>query len=258
MQVLWLTNQLVMLIMRLLQSGWIIWKGATYLEGISCGMFRMFHTSRTRAFRIQALAHTFLVHCNSDVVLCQTGLGQSNVMPPDRTFGDSADMHAKQLKAAHDKIEKIHARVANCEETGSAVADLHKSHQQVSQDHRDKLSTLHSSVSERLSYLEGLIGESAELHARELEALKSSHSRIASEAKARDAHHATVSERLDYIEKLLGDSADKHAREIKAAHSKIEQVHQRVSGTQQEDHLEHVFSLRACLVFCFSFYQPED
>ncbi|CAE7544182.1 unnamed protein product [Symbiodinium natans] len=153
----------------------------------------------------------------------------------ERTFGDSADMHAKQLKAAHDKIEKIHARVANCEETGSAVADLHKSHQQVSQDHRDKLSTLHSSVSERLSYLEGLIGESAELHARELEALKSSHSRIASEAKARDAHHATVSERLDYIEKLLGDSADKHAREIKAAHSKIEQVHQRVSGTQQED-----------------------
>ena len=144
-------------------------------------------------------------------------------------------MQAKQLKAAHDKIEKIHARVSSCEETGSAVADLHKSHSQVSQDHREKLSTLHSSVSERLSYLEGLMGESAEMHARELEALKTSHSRMASEAKARDVHHATVSERLDYIEKLLGDSADKHAQELKAAHSKIEQVHQKVSGTQHED-----------------------
>ncbi|CAE7769231.1 unnamed protein product [Symbiodinium sp. CCMP2592] len=147
----------------------------------------------------------------------------------ERMFGDSADMHAKQLKAAHDKIEKIHARVASCEETGSTVADLHKSHQQVNQEHRDKISTLHSSVSERLSYLEGLMGESAELHARELEALKTSHSRMASEVKARDAHHATVSQRLDYIEKLLGDSADKHAQELRAAHSKIDQVHQRES-----------------------------
>ncbi|CAE7636955.1 unnamed protein product [Symbiodinium pilosum] len=155
----------------------------------------------------------------------------------ERTFGDSADMHAKQLKAAHDKIEKIHARVASCEDTGSVVADLHKSHHQVSQEHRDKLSTLHSSVSERLSYLEGLMGESADMHARELEALKTSHSRMASEAKARDAHHTTVSERLDFIEKLLGDSADKHAQEIKAAHSKIDQVHQRVAGAQHEDTL---------------------
>ncbi|CAE7573833.1 unnamed protein product, partial [Symbiodinium sp. CCMP2456] len=159
----------------------------------------------------------------------------------ERMFGDSADMHAKQLKAAQDKIEKIHARVANCEETGSTVADLHKSHQQVNQEHRDKISSLHSSVSERLSYLEGLMGESAELHARELESLKTSHSRMASEVKARDAHHATVSQRLDYIEKLLGDSADKHAQELRAAHSKIDQVHQRVTGSQQEE------SLRALL-----------
>ena len=159
-------------------------------------------------------------------------------------FGDSADMHAKQLKAAQDKIEKIHARVASCEETGSTVADLHKSHQQVNQEHRDKISSLHSSVSERLSYLEGLMGESAELHARELESLKTSHSRMASEVKARDAHHATVSQRLDYIEKLLGDSADKHAQELRAAHSKIDQVHQRVTGSQQEDPWQVTYRLR--------------
>ena len=187
------------------QSGWITWRGAFKLFILLCRI-------------LLVDASLALLHTSSA-----------------RTFGDSADMHAKQLKAAHDKIEKIHARVASCEDTGSVVADLHKSHHQVSQEHRDKLSTLHSSVSERLSYLEGLMGESADMHARELEALKTSHSRMASEAKARDAHHTTVSERLDFIEKLLGDSADKHAQEIKAAHSKIDQVHQRVAGAQHED-----------------------
>ena len=59
--------------------------------------------------------------------------------------------------------------------------------------------------------------------------------RMSTETKARDAHHATVSERLDYIEKTLGDSADKHEQELKAAHSKIDQVHHRVSSNLHED-----------------------
>eukprot|EP00437_Effrenium_voratum_P048577 CAMPEP_0181520418 /NCGR_PEP_ID=MMETSP1110-20121109/66298_1 /TAXON_ID=174948 /ORGANISM="Symbiodinium sp., Strain CCMP421" /LENGTH=1322 /DNA_ID=CAMNT_0023650903 /DNA_START=50 /DNA_END=4018 /DNA_ORIENTATION=+ len=153
----------------------------------------------------------------------------------ERSFGDSANNHAKQIKAAHDKLEHMHARVSNCEKAGSTLADLHKSHHSVAQDHQEKLQTLHASVNERLVYLERLMGESADKHGRELEALKASHSRMSTETKARDAHHATVSERLDYIEKTLGDSADKHEQELKAAHSKIDQVHHRVSSNLHEE-----------------------
>mmetsp|Transcript_83133 Transcript_83133/g.211624 ORF Transcript_83133/g.211624 Transcript_83133/m.211624 type:complete len:270 (+) Transcript_83133:3-812(+) len=64
------------------------------------------------------------------------------------------------------------------------------------------------------------MGDSADKHADELQALKESHSK---HGKDLDEHHATVQERIKYLEKSLGDSADKHTKELKAlaaAHDK--------------------------------------
>merc|ERR1712039_919367 len=78
-----------------------------------------------------------------------------------------------------------------------------------------------------------MLGDSADKHAQELQALKEAHAKfLASHGKhAKDldglkalhAHHATMGERIDYLEKMLGDSADKHFEELqalKAAHAK--------------------------------------
>ena len=121
---------------------------------------------------------------------------------------------------------------------------------------------------ERVDYLESAIGDSADKHARELENLKTVHSRLQTESKAKElsvcfqrmravtpscqeAHHANVVERLTTLEKTIGESADKHAQdpcvdgesscgnlysfsigccqELAAAHGKIASMHTRLS-----------------------------
>jgi len=142
------------------------------------------------------------------------------------------------LKAAHAKLAGDHnARHGKLQDLLGREKDAREAH--------------HASVQERLNYLEGLLGDSAdkhEQHVAALEAVKSASNKLASEARARAAQHddkhgslserldrlaldkekvdilhASMGERVDYIEKVLGDSADKHNRAIEAlrvAHAK--------------------------------------
>ena len=143
-------------------------------------------------------------------------------------IGDSFDQHERELKAAHAKLEQVHTRLAQCEKHGATISEIHRSHSTSAQEHKAALASHSASLGERLDFLEKSLGQSAEKHAKEVDALKASHSRIATETKVRDAHHATVSERLDYIEKMIGDSADKHAKELAAAHEKIKDMNKRM------------------------------
>ncbi|CAE8688874.1 unnamed protein product [Polarella glacialis] len=165
------------------------------------------------------------------------------------SLGDSADNHTQELKAAHAKIDKMGARMVVCEKHGNMVQDLQRAHGDMSKEHREKLDTVHASVSERLNYLESIIGDSADKHVKELESVKVASSKLATEAKARDAHHASVAERLDYVEKLMGDSMDKHNREIQVAHSKLEQVQSRVVEVEAKGaHIDTIRKSHATLV----------
>eukprot|EP00932_Pfiesteria_piscicida_P016979 SRR837773.3883.p2 GENE.SRR837773.3883~~SRR837773.3883.p2 ORF type:complete len:327 (-),score=171.65 SRR837773.3883:99-1040(-) len=99
----------------------------------------------------------------------------------------------------------------------------------------------HSTVAERLAYLEQAIGDSADRHQQELmavhgridkmgghgqvlEDLHKSHGSLAKDLAAFAGHHATQNERIAYLEQVLGDSVEKHSKEldtIKAAHNKL-------------------------------------
>jgi hypothetical protein len=70
------------------------------------------------------------------------------------------------------------------------------------------MSAHHATVQEHLNYLEKLLGDSADKHAQEPQALKDAHAKHASDL----AHHASLPERINYLEKCFGDSADKHAK----------------------------------------------
>merc|ERR1712238_587648 len=133
----------------------------------------------------------------------------------EKLLGDSADKHAKELralKAAHDR----HA---------SDVSELKGGH------------AAHATLPERINYLERLVGDSADKHAKEVAALQEAHRKFAEShgkqvkdvegLKALHAHHAGVAERLDYIEKFMGDSADKHFEELQA----LKGVHRKQSDT---------------------------
>lgn len=79
---------------------------------------------------------------------------------------------------------------------------------------------------ERIDYLEKMLGDSADTHAQELQALKEAHSKTASAQGKHAKHleslqglhsnHSSMNERMDYLESMLGDSAEKHAAELAA------------------------------------------
>merc|ERR1712096_512212 len=63
----------------------------------------------------------------------------------------------------------------------------------------------------RLEYLERLLGDSADKHAKEIQAAHAKvgdlHAAIKSCAKSE--HHSSLEKRIDYLEKFIGESADK-------------------------------------------------
>merc|ERR1719491_1990226 len=88
------------------------------------------------------------------------------------------------------------------------------------------------------------MGDSADKHANELEALKTSHDKhaaaLSKSAKFLDdhkgamaGHHETLQERIDGIEEVLGLHADKHGDGLNEAESKFEQMHGRLSAVER-------------------------
>jgi hypothetical protein len=77
----------------------------------------------------------------------------------------------------------------------------------------------HVTVAERLQYFVNLLGNCADRHARELQALKDSLSEHAQDflgfTKRAYEFHSPLPERISFLEKLLGDNADKHAQVLK-------------------------------------------
>lgn len=64
--------------------------------------------------------------------------------------------------------------------------------------------------------LEGLLGETAAKHGKEVMSLRAAHDRHAAGLSDANGAHVTLEDRVKYVEKLFGDSAERHAREVKA------------------------------------------
>merc|ERR1719193_2326895 len=133
----------------------------------------------------------------------------------EKLLGDSADKHAQELKA----LKTAHERHA-----GDMLQGLKG---------LQGLQAHHASLPERMDYLEQVLGDSADKHAKELADIRAAHAKFAEAhgKHAKDleglkrihAHHATLQERIDYLEKNIGDSADKHFEELqnlKSLHAK--------------------------------------
>merc|ERR1712226_74802 len=101
----------------------------------------------------------------------------------------------------------------------------------------------HATIEDRLKSLEKNMGDTLQNHAKTLDALDASHTKMHSgldELHGRvkgmnDAHgkrHATMEERVTYLEKEMGDSADKHNRAIEA----LEAGHKKLNGGLDDLH----------------------
>jgi len=151
------------------------------------------------------------------------------------SLGDSADRHARDIQASHTKLEQLHSRLVACEKNGASVGELQKLHAGLTAQDSTHAAN-HASLKERVDYLESQLGDSAGRHARELESLKSSHSKHADELRglrAASAEHSSLADRLAFVERALGDSADRHAKELAAAHARLEGMHTRLGACEQ-------------------------
>mmetsp|Transcript_105874 Transcript_105874/g.265100 ORF Transcript_105874/g.265100 Transcript_105874/m.265100 type:complete len:978 (+) Transcript_105874:186-3119(+) len=174
----------------------------------------------------------------------------------EKLLGDSADKHAKLLEAAHTKVDQLQSRLAACERSGAAVGDLKKAHSELANG-KAALESNHSSMQDRLGYIEQLLGDSVDKHSKELEALKAAHDRQQASMskhakdvetlKAHSAHHLTVAERLGLLEQALGETGNKHATEIASVSKKAEQLHGKLSEerAQREKHHNSIRELIA-------------
>merc|ERR1719203_1344692 len=70
-------------------------------------------------------------------------------------------------------------------------------------------------------------------HDSSMSELKRSHSGLSAKKAELENHHATLKERIDYLEGLMNDSTDKHAQKLQDAHSKVDDMHGRLSSLEK-------------------------
>mmetsp|Transcript_30169 Transcript_30169/g.76232 ORF Transcript_30169/g.76232 Transcript_30169/m.76232 type:complete len:187 (+) Transcript_30169:3-563(+) len=117
----------------------------------------------------------------------------------EQLLGDSADKHATELAALKAKQAKTADALAkHAKDSSAALAH-------------------HATVGERIDYIEQCIGDSADMHVRQLESLKQAHDnhakdlslvkdlhgRLSSGQKEVQAKHLSVAERLEVLERRL-------------------------------------------------------
>mmetsp|Transcript_28375 Transcript_28375/g.51223 ORF Transcript_28375/g.51223 Transcript_28375/m.51223 type:complete len:660 (+) Transcript_28375:57-2036(+) len=97
----------------------------------------------------------------------------------EKSLGDSADKHEQAQQKNQEQLEK-HRREA-------------LEHKSRLEDHKVQGEKKHANLEQRLDYIEKLVGDSADRHAKMLE-----------ETKAGQAKHGTLESRLEYLEKWFG------------------------------------------------------
>lgn len=129
----------------------------------------------------------------------------------EKSTGDSLEKHAQEvtvLRAAHssgtkelfskqasmeNKFEQLHGKIGEEQkERERHIVDLYT--------HKDHLERGHASMEERLKFIEQEIGDSADRHLKELEQVKGSQAKLASEGNDAKAKHISLEDRLNYIE----------------------------------------------------------
>jgi len=149
--------------------------------------------------------------------------------------GFKTEHHASthDLAKAKDKLEELHGRVTTCEVQSKKNSDGHVNMKSQSEAQEK----VHATLAERLDYLEAMLGDSADRHGKELEALKAAHARHAKDvqgAKAAQAHHASMAERFEYLEGALREASEKTDRALLAAAGRIDELQGRLAAQSSD------------------------
>merc|ERR1719512_339573 len=136
----------------------------------------------------------------------------------EKVLGDSVEQHKREIedvKAAHSRLQGESSRQA--QNHGAAA------------DKIDAMFKSHSTMEERVAYVERAIGDSVDKAAKEVSSLKAAHGTHNASVRDVMGKHVALQDRMEYLEKAIGDSAEKHANTAALQQSKLEQLHSKVS-----------------------------
>eukprot|EP00931_Biecheleriopsis_adriatica_P076959 TRINITY_DN5061_c0_g1_i1.p1 TRINITY_DN5061_c0_g1~~TRINITY_DN5061_c0_g1_i1.p1 ORF type:complete len:1654 (-),score=515.86 TRINITY_DN5061_c0_g1_i1:27-4988(-) len=126
-------------------------------------------------------------------------------------LGRDAESHGEELSGAHDKLAKLQE---NMQQLSSKVGGQADSLDDLRLKHTE-LYPHHLSMEERLTYMEKMMGDAVEKHAKEIVELRITHGKLqdAYEEQGRERETVTtVEERLAYLEEQLGSHAERHGK----------------------------------------------
>lgn len=153
----------------------------------------------------------------------------------EKTLGSSADRHAREVAAAHGRLDQLHSKLAD---EGASREAHHASVQAFLTREREAREMHQASIQERLVYLEDLLGESADKHAQDLQTQHTAlHSRVGvleqklndNFAGLRDHVHSEKQLRAQHIESM----AEQMASEKRARDALEQAVHHHFSRERQ-------------------------
>jgi len=153
----------------------------------------------------------------------------------ERVVNEAHSKLCQDVASSHMAFDQVHRRVLALEKHMQQLDEHQRCHSNVSSEKAAHISTSHVTLTEKVEYLERLVGDSAEKHtaqAMQFESARAAHSIISGDLKAHAARQASIEERLKFIERLLDESAEKHARELSETHAHVEDLHGRLASCE--------------------------
>jgi len=130
----------------------------------------------------------------------------------ENVVGDSVEKHAREIAASHVKLDLFAVRVGHCEVAKDQIHGLRQAHSKSETD----FGNFHSTIRQRLEYLEKLIGDSADHHAMEIAKIKADRLGSATHMHAL----SECRERVDTLEHAHMERSQKHTEDIEQLHGK--------------------------------------
>jgi len=153
----------------------------------------------------------------------------------ERQMGEASENHSKALESLEANLRKLRCGLDELQSSFKGEKETRDSH--------------HSTVGDRLDYLEKFVSESSDKHDKHSKDLETMHGRLkeingqmGGERLAREQHNAAVDGRLDTVEKRLSDSAEGLSKALetldanqKKLRTSLNDIHSQVKSEPAQD-----------------------
>jgi chromosome segregation ATPase len=156
-----------------------------------------------------------------------SGMLEQTLQDLGQQLGDTKSL---DLKALHSRIDELHLSHRQTAELHAELEERVHGKQDAEAMHEH-----HATLTERMDYLESLIGDNADKHFEELEAR---HAKVFEKLDAHNGIHGDLHSKVEYLEKLISDASTTHGDKHAEAMRQIQEVEASLSG-HREVHGEH-------------------